>query len=162
MTEEELLAEADATSGKTLLVIDDFSQEVFNNDLTYQLFTRLSSHGRIDSCVSLHQGVKSAKSPGKWYSLIFNNSNFLCLFRNIANRAAIGRLSSEIFPHGHNHLQRALDKATELCGTHAYVCVDANLKTPLNTKFGIRTNIFEENNDPIFICKNPKVYDKKH
>ena len=161
ITEEELLAEADSTPGKSLLIFDDFSQEVFNNDLTYQLFTRLSSHGRIDSCISLHQGVKSSKSPGKWYSLIFNNANFLVFFRNIANRAAIGRISSDIFPYGQNHLQRCLDEATDICGMHAYICINANLQNPLNPKFGVRTNIFEENDNPVLLFKNPKRYDKK-
>ena len=157
-----MLAQADSSKGKVLLIVDDFSQELFNNDLTYQLFTRLSSHGSIDSCVSLHQGIKSAKTPGKWYSLIFNNCNFLVLFRNIANRAAIGRISSNIFPYGENHLQKCLNEFTELCGVHAYVCVDANLKNPLNTKFGVRSNIFQENDDPVLLCKNPKAYKKKY
>ena len=161
ITEEELLAEVDTTPGKTLLILDDFSQEVFNNDLTYQLFTRLSSHGGIDSCISLHQGVRSSKSPGKWYSLIFNNSNFLTLFINLANRAAIGRLSSDIFPYGKNHLQKCLNKARDICGMHAYICVDASLKNPLNHQFGVRTNIFGENDKPVFVFKNPKGYDNK-
>ena len=161
ITEEELLAEADSTPGKTLLILDDFSQEVFNNDLTYQLFTRLSLQGAINTCISLHQGVKSSKTPGKWYSLIFNNCNFLVLFNNLANRAGTGRLSSDIFPYGKNHLQRCLNEATDICGIHAYICFDASLKNPLNHKFGVRTNIFEENGDPVFIFKNPKGYDKK-
>ena len=161
ISEEELFAEADSIPGKKLLIFDDFSQEVFNNDLTYQLFTRLSSHGSIDTCISLHQGVKSSKSPGKWYSLIFNNANFLVFFRNIANRAAIGRISSDIFPYGQNHLQRCLNEITDICGMHAYVCVDASLKNALNPKFGVRTNIFEENDVPVLLCKNPKVYDRK-
>ena len=161
VTEEELLAEVDATPGKCLLIIDDFCQDVFNNDLTYQLFTRLSPHGSIDTCISLHQGMRTSTTQGKWYSLIFNNCNFLVLFRNIANRAAIGRTSSDIFPYGQNHLQRCLDEAVDLCGIHAYVCVDACLKNPLNTKFGVRTNIFEENDDPVILRKNPKAYNKK-
>ena len=106
VSEEELMEQADSTSGKLLLIVDDFSQELFNNDLTYKLFTRLSSHGSISSIVSVHQGIKNSKTPGKWYSLILNNCNFLVLFRNIANRAAIGRISSDIFPYGQNHLQQ--------------------------------------------------------
>ena len=154
------MTEADSTLGRRLLILDDFSQEFFSSELTYKLFTRLSSHGSIDSCISVHLGMKSSKS-GKWTNLIFSNCNFLVLFRNIANRAAIGRFSSDIFPYGQNHLQSCLNEATEISGTHAYVCVDADLRIPLNTRFGIRTNIFEENDDPVFLCKNPKAYDKK-
>ena len=160
ISEEELFAEADSTPGKCLLVVDDFSQELLSSDLTYKLFTRLSSHGSIDTCVSIHQGVKSTKTPGKWYSLVFSNCNFFVLMRTIANRASLGKISSDIFPYGKNHLQKCLTQAEHLCGVHAYVCVDADLRNSLNPRFGVRTNIFEENGDPVFLCKNPQAYDK--
>ena len=162
ISEEELMGQADDTVGKILLVVDDFSQELFSNDLTYKLFTRLSSHGGIDSVVSVHQGVKSAKTPGKWYSLILNNSNYIVIFRNLSSRGSIGKMSADIFPYGRNFLQRCLNDATEICGTHAYICVDANLRNELNVKYGVRTNIFGENDNPMFVCRNPKAYDAKY
>ena len=161
ITEEELFEESTATNGRLLLIIDDFSLEIFSTDLVYQLFTRLSSHSAIDTCISLHQGATS-KSPGKWYSLISNNSNFLVIFRNIANRASIGELSKRIFPYGKNFLQRCLNEATNICGSYAYIFVDANLKNPLNNRFGVRTNIFEENGLPMLMMKSPSVYYGAH
>ena len=71
ITEEELLEEAEAIDGRILLIVDDYSQELFSTDLVYKLFTRLSSHGcGVDSLVSVHQKMAS-KTPGKWFSLIF-------------------------------------------------------------------------------------------
>ena len=157
LTEEELFEEADATSGRILLIVDDFSQEMFSTSLVYRLFTRLSSHNGIDTCISLHQGAAS-KAFGKWYTLVQQNSNFLVLFRNIANRAAIGKISQQIFPRSKNFLQRCLDEVTNICGTYSYIFVDADLKNPLNIKFGVRANIFEENNLPMLMMKNPPTY----
>ena len=157
ISETELFEQAEATPGRLLLIIDDFSQEIFSTDLVYALFTRLSSHRAIDTCISLHQGVAS-KSPGRWYSLIFQNCNYLVLFRNIANRASIGEISKRIFPYGKNDLQRCLNEATTICGPYAYITVDASLQNELNNRFGVRTNIFEENNLPTLLFKNPSVY----
>ena len=69
---------------------------------------------------------------------------------------------ADIFPYGRNFLQRCLNEATEICGTHAYICVDANLRNELNVKYGVRTNIFGENDNPMFVCRNPKAYDAKY
>ena len=158
ITEEELFEQAEAANGPTLLIIDDYSQELFATDLVYKLFTRLSSHGTgISTVVSVHQTLGS-KTPGKWNSLIFSNSNFFVIFRNIANKAAIGELSKRIFPYGKNFIQRALNEAVNICGNYAYVFVDASLRNSLNNKFGIRSNIFEENGLPMLMMKSPTVY----
>ena len=123
MTESELFEQADKTDGNVLLVIDDFSQEIFSSPLTCNLFTKMASHHWIHSSNSLHMGTSSAR-PGKWYSLIMQNFNFLVLFQTISNRASVGELSQRIFPYGKNFLQRCLEESTRLCGDYAYVFVD--------------------------------------
>ena len=160
ISEEELFAHADATSGRLLLLVDDFSMEVMADPLVYKLFTRLSSHSAIDTCISLHQGTKSG--TGKFYPLVSENANFITQFRQIANREAIGIMSRKIFPYGQNHLQKCLNAATEICGMFAYICIDASLNNELNNKYGVRTNIFGENGMPMLLFKNPKSYSKKY
>ena len=124
----------------------------------YKLFTRLSTHGTgISTCVSIHQNI-NAKTLGKWYNLIFGNSNFFVVFRSLANRAAIGELSKKVFPHGKNFIQRALNEATNICGMYPHVFIDASLKNPLNNRFGVRSNLFEENGLPMLMMKSPSVY----
>ena len=160
INEEELFGHADATNGKILLMVDDYSMEIMADPLVYQLFTRLSSHSKIDTCISLHQGTKSG--TGKFYPLVNENASFVVQFRNIANREAIGMMSRKIFPYGKNHLQKCLNVATDLCGPFAYICIDASLKNQLNNNYGVRSNIFGENCLPMLLFKNPKVYHKRY
>ena len=160
ITKEELLEEAGATHpGRLLLLIDDFSQEITNHPLVYDLFSKFASHKSISSCISLHMGLKSRN--GNLASLLSQNSNFIVIFRNISNRAAIGEISKTIFPYCKNFLQRALDEITKTCGQFSYIYKDADLKNPLNNKYEIRSNIFRENNLSILLCKNPQAYHKK-
>ena len=161
ITSDDLMEQTESTQGRILLIIDDFSREIFSESITYDLFTRLSSHKGVDSAVSVHIGTGS-KHPGRWYSLIFNNANYFVIFQNIANRASIGMTSKSIFPYGKNFLQRCLNEATNICGVHAYIVVDASLKNPLNNRYGVRTNVFKENNLPTLFFKNPKVYYGMH
>ena len=42
ISEKDLVEEAEACSGKLLLIINDFSMELLNTELAYKLFTRLS------------------------------------------------------------------------------------------------------------------------
>ena len=162
ITKDELLEQADATlRGRILLIVDDFSEAITNDPLVYDLFSKYASHRSIHTCISLHQGVKSRKSHGNFASLISQNCNYLVIFRNIANRAAIGEMSKNIFPYCKNFLQRCLNEVTTVCGQHAYICKDANLKNPLNNKYEIRTNIFKENGLPVMLCKNPSAYHRK-
>ena len=162
ITKEELLEHADVTlPGRILLQVDDFSQQITNDRLVYDLFSKYASHNSISTIIVLHQGMKSQKSSGNFASLIRSNCNFLVIFRNLANRAAIGEMSKVIFPYCHNFLQRALDEITTVCGQHSYLCKDANLKNPLNNRYEVRTNIFRENNLPVMLCKNPRQYHRK-
>ena len=156
-----LMEHKESTHGRILLIIDDFSREVLSDNLTYDLFTKLSTHKGLDSVVSIHLGV-SSKSPGRWYPVICDNSNFITIFNNIANRNGISSMSNRIFPRGKNFLQRCLNEATNICGTHAYIVVDADLKNPLNNRYGVRTNIFNEQGLPLLLFKNPKVYYGTH
>ena len=71
-------------------------------------------------------------------------------------------MSRKIFPYGGNHLQKCLNIATDICGSFAYVCIDASLKNELNNEYGVQTNIFGENGLPMLLFKNPKSYDKKY
>ena len=160
--ENELLEIADTTSNRLLLFIDDFSLEIFQTDMVYSLYTRLSSHRSIDSCISLHQGGSSKSGGGRFYQAVLSNCNFIVLFRNISNRASIGEISKRIYPYANNFLMRCLNKSTDITGMHSYICIDASLSNELNHNYGIRTNIFCENDMPIILFKNPKIYRGSH
>ena len=162
LTYDELTEQAQSTEGRIMLFVDDYSQEAFDNPIMYQLFTRLSSHKRTDTMISLHVGAGASKTAGKWFSLVKQNCNFLVIFRNLANRASIDHLSQSIFPRGENFLQRCLDATTKILGCYAYIVVDANIANPLNQDYGVRGNIFENNDIPMLLYKTPRMYSKKH
>ena len=157
-TYDEVLQHAEVTRGRILIFFDDFSQQLFSTDLIFHLFTRLSSHQSIDSCVTLHQGLSAGKAAGRWHDLVFSNANFLVIFQNIADRQAVSTMSRRIFPGGKNHLARCLAQATRIMGSYAHIIVDANLKNPLNARFGVRTNLFQERGRPLLLFKNPQDY----
>ena len=162
ITREELQEESDATLPKLLLlIIDDFSEKITDDPLVYDLFSKFASHQSIHTIISLHQGIKSRRSHGNFASMISQNCNYLVVFRNIQNRAAIGEMSKVIFPYCNNFLQRALNEVTSVCGQHAYICKDGNLRNPLNNKYEIKSNIFKENGLPMILCKNPARYHRK-
>ena len=156
ITKDELLEESNSTlPGRILLIVDDFSEQITNDPLVYELFSKFASHQSIHTCISLHQGLKSKKSHGNFASLIQQNCTYVVIFRNIMSRASLGEMSKVMFPYCSNFLQRCLNEVTNVCGPHAYICKDANLKNPLNFKYEILTNIFKENDLPIMLCKNP-------
>ena len=93
---EELLEQADtAQPGRLLLIIDDFSEEITNHPLVYDLFSKFASHQSISSCIFLHMGLKSQN--GNLASLLSQNCNYLVIFKSLMNRAAIGEMSKTIF-----------------------------------------------------------------
>ena len=77
ITYDELQEHAQSLKGRLMIFVDDFSQEAFDNPLMYQLFTRLSSHKKCDTMISLHVGAGASKTAGKWFSLVKQNCNFL-------------------------------------------------------------------------------------
>ena len=158
LTTEELFQHAESTAGRILLFFDDFSQQVFSTNLIFELFTRLSSHQRIDSCITLHLGLSTGKAAGKWHNLVFSNCNFLVIFQNIADRQAVSTMSKRIFPFGRNHLQRCLAQATKILGSYGHIIIDSNLKNSLNTRFGVKSNLFQTGGLPMLLFKNPHDY----
>ena len=118
----------------------------------------MSSHQRIDSCITLPLGLSSGKAAGKWHNLVFSNCNFLVIFQNIADRQAISTMSKRIFPFGKNHLQRCLVEATKILGSYPHIIVDCSLKNALNNRFGVKSNLFQSNGMPLLLFKNPNDY----
>ena len=51
---EDLMEQCESTQGAICLIIDDFSREIFSEDITYDLFTCLSHHKGVGTIVSMH------------------------------------------------------------------------------------------------------------
>ena len=158
LSEAELMDISNSMPGSRLLfIVDDFSLELMQTALVYKLFTSLSSHKSIDSCVSIHNNTTTAAS-GKWFQAVKDNYNCLIIFPNIANRDSISQVSKRIYPHCNNFLSRCLSRASEIMGNYAHICIDASMANPLNRRFGVRCNIFNEHGLPTILFKNPKIF----
>ena len=156
ITEEELGEESNQGRERLLCFIDDFSDQVFSQKVTTQLFTRLSSHQQIDTVIGLHHGITSKQAGGKNSGMIWNSANVIILFRSLANQASIGFLSTKIFPYANKHLEKSLNQATRLLGNYAKIVIFANLDNDLNRNFSVRANVV--GNGDLILFKNPTYY----
>ena len=136
-----------------LIVVDDYSESVFSQDVTVKLFIKLSSHANTDIVVATHSGLKS--SSGKHFSIVWNSTNVIVLFRSLADRASIGFLSQRMFPKSDNHLGKCLAMSTQLLGNYSHIIIFCNLDNDLNKTYEVRANIFE---DAYILFKNPNHY----
>ena len=153
ITLTELNQESNYGAQRILIIIDDFSESVFSQDVTVKLFIKLSSHANTDIIVATHSGIKS--SSGKHFSIVWNSANVIVLFRSLADRASIGFLSQRMFPHSENHLGKCLAMSTQLLGNYSHIIIFCNLDNDLNRTYEVRTNIFE---DAYILFKNPNNY----
>ena len=136
-----------------LIVVDDYSESVFSQDVTVKLFIKLSSHANTDIVVATHSGLKS--SSGKHFSIVWNSANVIVLFRSLADRASIGFLSQRMFPKSDNHLGKCLTMSTQLLGNYSHIIIFCNLDNDLNKTYEVRANTFE---DAYILFKNPDNY----
>ena len=153
ITLTELNQESNYGAQRILIIIDDFSESVFSQDVTVKLFIKLSSHANTDIIVATHSGIKS--SSGKHFSIVWNSANVIVIFRSLADRASIGFLSQRMFPHSENHLGKCLTMSTQLLGNYSHIIIFCNLDNDLNRTYEVRTNIFE---DAYILFKNPNNY----
>ena len=153
ITLTELNQESNYGEQRLLVFIDDFSENVFSQDVTVKLFIKLSSHANTDIAVATHSGIKS--SSGKHFSIVWNSANTIVLFPTLADRASIGFLSQRMFPYSDNHLGKCLAQANQLLGNYCHIIIFCNLDNDLNRTYEVRANIFE---DAYILFKNPTYY----
>ena len=168
ITLPELEEESRQGSEKTLVFLDDFSQQIMGQDVTCELFLRLSSHCNVDTVCALHSGINS--KSGKNYGMITNSANVVVLFRSLADRANIGNMSKEMFPYASNFLEKCINMSTDLLGNYANIVIMANLDNDLNKTFMVKANLFgspllgdslsgdEIYGDNHILFKNPAYY----
>ena len=153
ITMTELNQESNNGEDHLLVTIDDFSENVFAQDVTVKLFTKMSSHSNTDTVVCVHSAIKSG--IGKHFSIVWNSANTIVLFRSLDDSASIGFLSQRMFPKGDNHLGKCLWQCIQLMGNYSYIIIFCNLDNDLNKNYEVRSNIFE---DAYILFKNPKNY----
>ena len=150
ITLTELNQDSNYGEQRLLIFIDDFSENVFSQDVTVKLFIKLSSHANTDIVVATHSGIKS--SSGKHFSIVWKSAYTIVLFPTLSDRPSIGFLSQRMFPYSDNHLGKCLAQSTHLLGNYSHIIIFCNLDNDLNRIYEVRANIF---GDAYILFKNP-------
>lgn len=150
----EELMEISQQHQKCLLFIDDFSEQLFVNNLLPLIFTRLSSHSNIDCVVSCH--VSFGSRLGKFFSMITQSVNVLVLQNSKADRQTLALMSRKMFPGVKNYLPLAMQKATDILGPFANLVIRCDLSNRLSDKFAVISNLFEADGLPRLYHPSPR------
>ena len=134
---EELMSYVHRPNFKVLYIIDDYHQAMFDDDNIAQCFIRLSSHNGIDVIATAH----SAFSNGKFYSLIFRNSNCIILYRCLSDKSTDQLLARKCFPGRPTFIREAFDQVMSHCGPHTPLVFQFNIGNLLNHRFPIKSRI---------------------
>jgi len=126
-----------------LLILDDMMTQV--NDSVSDLFTRVSHHKDV-SVIFLTQNIFHQSKQNRTMSL---NSHYLILFKNPRDATQVATLGRQMFPGKTKFLVEAFTDATSKA--FGYLLID--LKADTEQKFRIRTNIFEDERQYVYIPK---------
>ena len=127
---------------RTLLVLDDLMHEV--NDEVSRLFTKGSHHKNL-SVLFLTQNLFRASRHGRTMNL---NTHYLVLFKNPRDASQIAFLSRQMYPGKGKFLVEAFRDAT--AKPYGYLFID--LKPETDERLRIRTNIFPDDTNYVYVC----------
>ena len=136
-TVDELLSHIEGPDFKVWLIIDDYHHRLFENRDVVDYYIRLSSHSNLDILSTAH----SAFSNGKFYQLIFRNSNCIILFRTLSDKSTDSLLNKKCFPGQPSFIREAFDQAIAHCGPHSYLCFQFNVGNILNHHLPVKTRL---------------------
>jgi hypothetical protein len=126
-----------------LLIIDDMMSQADNS--VSDLFTRVSHHKSV-SIMFLTQNIFHQSKQNRTMSL---NSHYLVLFKNPRDAMQVSTLGRQMFPGKSKFLLEAFADATSK--PFGYLLID--LKSDTEQKFRVRTNIFQDELQYVYIPK---------
>ena len=134
-------------SNKTnLIIIDDLMQECKDSAEIAKLFTKGSHHRNI-SVIFLSQNLFVQGKQARNISL---NSHYICVFKNLRDRARFSCLSRQMFPQNSAFLNECFQDATKI--PHGYLLLDFKQKTPDDLR--VRTRIFPKEENFFYVEKD--------
>lgn len=128
---------------KTLLVLDDLMHET--DDRVTKIFTKISHHMDV-SVLYLTQNLFFG---GKQNRTIGLNAHYLVLFRNPRDATQVAHLARQMYPGKSKFLIEAFKDAT--IKPYSYMLLD--LKSDTDDKFRVRTNIFPNEENFVYVPK---------
>jgi hypothetical protein len=132
---------------KNAIILDDLMNEIGNQTLIANLFTKVSRHRNITVFLIL----QNLFPKGKYYTDISRNANYIVLMKNPLGLSQIKLLDQRIFGKNSEFLQ--VYKSVTRDDPYSYILLDFNQITPDNLR--VRSNIFPDDNFNIVYI--PKV-----
>lgn len=145
------IPEIQKSSLNRLLIIDD---QMDCADLVSSIFTRESHHKNI-SVIYIVQNLFYHHKEMRTISL---NAHFLVVFRNPRDVSTISVLARQMFPGRAQFLRNVYADATSV--PYSYLLIDFSQTTPDHLR--LRTNIFPEEVNYVYIWKGDKYKSLKH
>uniref|UniRef100_A0A158P4L8 AAA+ ATPase domain-containing protein n=1 Tax=Tetranychus urticae TaxID=32264 RepID=A0A158P4L8_TETUR len=124
------------------IVIDDLMLEASNQTFISNLFTKGSHHRNI-SVILVTQNFFMKGRESRNISL---NSQYVVCFKNPRDKSMITNIGRQMFPSKIKKFQAAYEDATST--PFSYLFID--LKPDTNEKVRLITNIFNEDNEPMY------------
>ena len=143
-----------------MVITDNFMDSTYKSSAIQHLFGRLGTHSFLD-CALL---VQFAFSKGEFFSSIFTSASAIVLFRNPSNRQQVQHINTKMFPKlsskkgSHKFLQRALKRAQQIMGVHAYIFINCCPQNPLTDRYQLSCNVLPNSKGEIRATywKNPE------
>ena len=143
---EELVSRENLNGKRTLLVIDDLSDEV-SEKLIGALFTKMSHHRNINVIFLVNnlffRGLRN-------YRLISVNTNYFVIFRSSRDKSSITTLARQMWGRNYKLMEQAYDDAVKR--DFGYLLID--LKPGTKKALRLRTNIFPHERTICYIIKD--------
>ena len=128
---------------KILLILDDLMSET--NDSVSNIFTKVSHHRNV-SVMYLTQNLFYKSEQTRTISLNAHNN---VLFENPRDAMQVSTLARQIYPGQNKCLVEAFKNATE----KPFLYLLSDLKPDTDGKYRIRTNIFPEERQYVYVTK---------
>jgi hypothetical protein len=128
---------------RTLLILDDLMTET--NDSVSNIFTKVSHHRNV-SVIYLSQNLFHKSKQNRTLSL---NAHYMVLFKNPRDAVQVATLARQMHPGRGKFLVEAFKDATDK--PYGYLLID--LKPDTEEKYRIRTNIFPDERQYVYIPK---------
>lgn len=128
---------------RTLLILDDLMTET--NDSVSNIFTKVSHHRNV-SVIYLSQNLFYKSKQNRTISL---NAHYMVLFKNPRDVMQVATLARQMYPNRGKFLVEAFRDATDK--PYGYMLID--LRADTEEKYRIRTNIFSDEHQLVYIPK---------
>lgn len=135
---------------KNIIILDDLMNEIGNQTLIANLFTKISRHRNITVFLIL----QNLFPKGKYYTDISRNANYIVLMKNPLGLSQVKLLEQRIFGKSSEFLQQVYKNATK-DDPYSYLLLDFNQVTPESLR--VRSHIFPTDEyNVVYIVKNKK------